>query len=99
MGLEINIEYENNSDQCEISESLHNFIFEKKYGYCNYKNLRKIKDYYLTDAEFSDQSLNDLIKEIEIIISQKNKSDLKELIDIYHKLTKNKIKKVRFTGD
>ncbi len=48
----------------EITESLHNEIFNSKLIWRSYLELRKLSDYYLTDETFSGESLKNLISDL-----------------------------------
>ena len=84
MGLDIQIRNKENTVISEMSESLHEFIFEHPQGYGNNKELRKIKDYYLTNALFKEKHLNQLINDISLIIAREDKNNtlIKELMTL-----------------
>lgn len=81
-----------------MSETLHRSIFSYD-EYKNYKQLRKIKDYYLADATFSGASLANLIAEFERVKEHGNIELKDELIILIDDLNQKNVEAVRFTGD
>jgi len=48
----------------KITESLHNEIFNSKLMWRSYLELRKLRDYYLTNETFSGEKLTNLISDL-----------------------------------
>ena len=76
-----------------IDEKLHQLMFSQeaiKQGRC--RELSKIKDYYLTDVIFMENTLKNFVEDLKIL-------SLSELSSIIKLLEQAKIEKIRIGGD
>ncbi|MGF6949022.1 hypothetical protein QF028_001527 [Neobacillus sp. B4I6] len=101
MGLDV-LFYDKNDKEIgtyEITEALHNEIFNSKKLWRSYLELRKISDYYLSDEEYEGQALLELItdlKRYKMFINENKQGEYQNLInDISHPA----IKKIIVVGD
>lgn len=94
MGLDIVIFNKGGKkDFTEIKENLHYWIFNESIVNINsYKELTKIKDYYLTDVIFSGTELKDFINELKSI----QHPDINKIIE---KIEQDSVEKIRIAGD
>lgn len=101
LGLDVLI-YDKNDKKIntyEITEALHNEIFNSKKLWRSYLELRKISDYYLSDATFEGQALNGLITDLEkykMYINENNQGEYQSLIN---EISNPSIKKIFVGGD
>ncbi|MFC4323238.1 hypothetical protein [Litchfieldia salsa] len=101
MGFDIML-YDNNGKQVELfelTERLHNEIFNSTKLWRSYIELRKLSDYYLTDETLSGERLITLITDLKNYqrnISQDKQMEYQELID---KLSTPIIRKAHIAGD
>ncbi|GAB0153472.1 hypothetical protein [Marinobacterium sp. BA1] len=98
MSLDILIYTDKENKIISMSETLHKSIFSYD-DYKNYKQLRKIKDYYLANATFSGASLANLIADFEKVKEHGNMELKDELIILIDYLKNKNVKTVRFSGD
>jgi len=97
MSLDICIEYKDKTKSyIEFSENLHNKIFIQNSFYTSLKSLRKIKDYYLCDESFNEDSLVEFISDLKVAQERLEDRELKELLE---KLEDSNIINIRVTGD
>ncbi|MGW9103516.1 hypothetical protein ACWGPK_30065 [Priestia megaterium] len=83
----------------EIEEPLHDALFHTNNNWGSYLYLRKIRDYYLTNIEFSRDEIDKFIKDLEnikIFIPGDYHPSLSELIRI---LSNHAIQKISIVGD
>lgn len=101
MGLDVLI-YDKNDKKIktyEITEALHNEIFNSKKIWRSYLELRKTSDYYLSDATYEGQALIVLITDLErykMFINENNQGQNQSLIN---EITNPAIKKILVGGD
>ncbi|SEB13906.1 hypothetical protein [Marinobacterium iners] len=98
MSLDILIYTEKENKIISMSETLHKSIFSYD-DYKNYKQLRKIKDYYLADETFYGASLANLIAEFEKFKEHGRIEFKYELIILIDYLKNKNVETVRFSGD
>lgn len=76
----------------EITEALHNAIFNSKKLWRSYLELRKISDYYLSDEAYEGQALIELVtdlKRYKLFINENKQGEYQNLInEISHSLFK-----------
>ncbi|AGK56142.1 hypothetical protein [Bacillus sp. 1NLA3E] len=83
----------------ELSESLHNAIFNPSMLWRSYLELRKLCDYYLTDETFSGEKLRKLITDLNQYqrnIPNHKKNDFQEFIS---KISHSIVSSVHIAGD
>lgn len=83
----------------EVSESLHNEIFNSKKLWRSYLELRKLSDFYLTDETISGERLANLINDLnnyKQIVPENKHSEYEELIK---QLSSSEVGKVHIAGD
>ncbi|CAM3830216.1 hypothetical protein GCM10009865_05450 [Aeromicrobium ponti] len=83
----------------EITEALHNEMFNSKKMWRSFSELRTLSDYYLTDETFSGERLNSLLSDLnnyKTFISVNNLIDYEELIK---QISRSDIGKVHISGD
>ncbi|MDR7235974.1 hypothetical protein [Neobacillus drentensis] len=101
MGLDV-LFYDKNDKEIgtyEITEALHNEIFNSKKLWRSYLELRKISDYYLSDEEYEGQALLELItdlKRYKMFINEYKHGEYQNLINNISHLS---IKKIIVVGD
>lgn len=101
MGLDVLI-YDKNDKKIrtyEITEALHNEIFNSKKLWRSYLELRKINDYYLSDEKYEGQGLIGLITDLErykMFINENNQGEYQSLIN---EISNPAIKKIIVVGD
>ena len=98
MSLDILIYTDKENKIISMSETLHKSIFSYD-DYKNYKQLRKIKDYYLANATFSGASLANLIADFEKVKEHGRIEFKYELIILIDYLKNKNVETVRFSGD
>jgi len=84
----------------ELTEDLHNEIFNSKKLWRSYLELRRLNDFYLTDETFSGDRLNKLItdlKNYKMFISSNKLIEYQEFID--RLTTRSDIGKVHIASD
>ncbi|MGF6949037.1 hypothetical protein QF028_001542 [Neobacillus sp. B4I6] len=101
MGLDVLL-YDKNDKRIgtyEITESLHNEIFNTKKLWRSYQELRKISEYYRSDEEYEGQTLIELINDLKrykMFISENKQEEYQEFInEISHPF----IHKINIVGD
>ncbi|KDE48586.1 hypothetical protein [Geobacillus sp. CAMR5420] len=83
----------------EITESLHNEIFNSKKLWRSYLELRTLSDFYASDETFSGERLKNLITDLnnyKMFISHNKRNEYQEFID---KISRSNIGKVHIAGD
>lgn len=81
----------------ELKESVHYWLFNQaNLEPLMYKKLYWLKDYYKTDVEYRDESLMDLIVELELLVGT---TENRELENILYYIKQNDVEKVRVSGD
>ncbi|MGG4264034.1 hypothetical protein [Peribacillus simplex] len=101
MGLDVLLydKDDNKIEYYEITETLHNEIFNSKKLWRSYLELRKLSDYYLSDEEYIGTSIMGLIddlKRYKMFITQHKKAEYQEFID---KISKPNVKRISIAGD
>jgi hypothetical protein len=83
----------------EITEALHNEIFNSKKLWRSYLELRKISEYYRSDEEYEGQALIELINDLKrykMFISENKQGEYQEFIN---EISNPSIRKVIIVGD
>lgn len=83
----------------EISEDLHNEIFSSKMLWRSYIQLRKMRDYYLANEEYQDNSLRALIKELntyKMFIDEEKKEEYQLFINT---ISNPSVSRIEVAGD
>lgn len=83
----------------ELSESLHNEIFNSKKLWRSYLELRRLSDFYLTNETFSGERLSNLITDLnnyKVFISI---NKINEYEGFIKQLSSSRIGKVHIAGD
>ncbi|MEK5208366.1 hypothetical protein [Psychrobacillus sp. FSL H8-0510] len=83
----------------ELSESLHNEIFNSKKLWRSYLELRRLSDFYLTNETFSGERLSNLITDLnnyKVFISI---NKINEYEGFIKQLSRSRIGKVHIAGD
>jgi predicted Zn-dependent peptidase len=83
----------------EITEGLHNEIFNSKQMWRSYLELRKLSDYYLTDETFSGERLSNLISDLSNYKSFISVYKLNEYEELIKQISRSDISKVHIAGD
>jgi hypothetical protein len=83
----------------ELTESLHNEIFDSKKMWRSYSELRRLSDYYLTDETFSGERLSNLILEPNNYKSFLSVNTLNEYGEFIKQISRSDIAKVHIAGD
>ncbi|WP_227936434.1 hypothetical protein [Alkalihalobacillus deserti] len=83
----------------EITENLHNEIFNSKLMWRSYLELRKLSDYYLTDETFSGESLTNLISDLNNYKSFISVHKLNEYEELIKQISSSDISEVHMAGD
>lgn len=83
----------------EITESLHNEIFNSKQMWRSFLELRKLSDYYLTDETFSGGRLSNLISDLNNYKSFISVHKLKEYEELIKQISRSDIGQVHIAGD
>lgn len=94
MGLDIVIFHkENKKEIIEIEESLHYWIFNSSgIDIYRFKEIAKIKDYYLTYAKFEGEALIKFIEELKTL----NHCEIEKIIT---KISHHTVEKIMIGGD
>ncbi|SMQ81062.1 hypothetical protein SAMN05444673_4115 [Bacillus sp. OV166] len=101
MGLDVLL-YDKNDKRIgmyEITEALHNEIFNSKKLWRSYLELRKISEYYRSDEEYEGQALIELINDLkryQMFISENKQREYQEFIT---EISHPSIRKVFIVGD
>ncbi|MFB5284685.1 hypothetical protein [Peribacillus sp. Hz7] len=83
----------------ELTEHLHNEIFDSRKMWRSYSELRRLSDYYLTDEIFSGERLSNLISDLNhynLFISVNKLNKYEEFIK---QISRSDIGKVHIAGD
>ncbi|WP_127759212.1 hypothetical protein [Peribacillus asahii] len=83
----------------ELTEHLHNEIFDSNKMWRSYSELRRLSDYYLTDEIFSGERLSNLISDLnnyKLFISVNKLNEYEEFIK---QISRSDIGKVHIAGD
>lgn len=94
--------YDKNDEELgiyDVSESLHNEIFNSKKLWRSYLELRKLSDFYLTDETFSRERLSNLINDLNNYKQFVPENIHSEYEEIIKQLSNSKIGKVHIAGD
>jgi predicted nucleic acid-binding protein len=83
----------------ELTENLHNEIFNSKQIWRSYLELRRLSDYYLTDETFSGERLSNLITDLNNYKSFISVNKLNEYEEFIKKISRSNIAKVHIAGD
>lgn len=86
-------------DLLEISEILHNEIFNSNKLWLSYSELRRLSDYYLTDETLSGNRLKNLIADLNNYQKNISQEKLNEYQEFINKISKSDIDKVHIAGD
>jgi predicted nucleic acid-binding Zn-ribbon protein len=99
MGLDFIIHIDNQWQiQFAMNEDLHSKIFSKSTNWRSFKQLKKISDYYKTDAVFNSNELTTLIADL-MQITQQIDDFQDELQQLITKLRQKNAKLLRVTSD
>ncbi|MFJ5770141.1 hypothetical protein [Psychrobacillus sp. NPDC093180] len=83
----------------ELSESLHNEIFNSKNLWRSYLELRRLSDFYLTNENFSGERLSNLITDLnnyKVFVSLDKLNEFEEFIK---NVSSSDIDRVHIAGD
>jgi hypothetical protein len=83
----------------ELTENLHNEIFDSKKLWRSYMELRRLSDYYLTDETLSGERLSNLISDLNNYKSFISVNRLKEYEEFIKQISRLDIGKVHIAGD